>query len=263
MEIEEAGPNPVRIAREVHRQLGEVDGAVDLKHLANHLDIHEIKYEPLVNIEGALVTDASRACGSILVNSKSRKTRRRFTIAHELGHYLNLSHVESAENGFWCNKSDLNVNKLNRLIGPDRQENQEVEANRFASELLMPSRQIKRSLSEEICLEEVFSLAKIYGVSKEAMARRYAELRTEQLAILFSKDGKLRYPVSSRNMAALCLNEGEVLPHLDQVPFNRHTHVTAEVNRSDWLYADGSSPLICEHYPQRDGYAMTLLRVDE
>lgn len=263
MEIEEAGPDPVRIAREIHRQMGFPDGAVDLGYLADCLDIHEIKYERLNNIEGALVTTPSRYAGSILVNKRSGKARRRFTIGHELGHYLNPAHQETSAQGFWCSKNDINSLRGQAKRQLTGFEKQEVEANRFASELLMPSRQIKRSLEAFACLEEVVKLARIYGVSKEAMARKYVELRSEPIAIIFSKDGRLRYPVKGRKMPRLYLKEGALLPHLDKAPFKQNVHAFGEVNPYEWLLSYDSGFLYCEHYPQQDGYAMTLLQLGE
>ena len=60
--------------------------------IARALDIHEIRVEPLSNFEGALITTAERGYGSILVNGNVDRRRQTFTIAHELGHFLNIWH---------------------------------------------------------------------------------------------------------------------------------------------------------------------------
>ena len=236
---------------------------VDLDYLARCLDIVEIKYEPLRNIEGALITTSSRSIGSILVNNKSRKERRRFTLAHELGHFLNPWHKEPTKEGFWCIKGDISSSMMNVRRQMTIFDKQEIEANRFASELLMPSRQIKRSLERDVCLDEVFYLARTYGVSKEAMARRYVELRPEDIAIIFSKDGIIRYPVKGKDMPKLSIKEGHSLPHLSKSPFVQNIHAFAEVDPAAWFSSLSDRSLCCEHFPQKDGYAMTLLQFDE
>lgn len=183
IEIEEVGPDPERVAEEIHKQLGYFEGAVELVDIAKSLDIVEIKMVPLANIEGALITTPSRSVGSILINKNSRPVRRCFTIAHELGHYLNPRHKEPNEGGFWCYKSDLFAYNLPMGANIDIFKKQEIEANYFASALLMPRNQIYGLLYDEPSLEEILYFAKLYEVSKEAMARRYVDLHSDSLAV--------------------------------------------------------------------------------
>jgi Zn-dependent peptidase ImmA (M78 family) len=86
MAIEEAGPNSERLADAIHVQLGTSKGRVQLTDIATALNIVEIRYAPLKSFEGALLTTPERQNGSILINSRSRLERQRFTLAHELGH---------------------------------------------------------------------------------------------------------------------------------------------------------------------------------
>lgn len=106
MAIEEVGANPERLADAIHVQLGERPGPVPVAEIAKALDIVEIRAEPLSNIEGALVTTPERDIGSILVNQHSSRRRRRFTIGHELLHFLNAWHQPTL-----CNQADMIANQ--------------------------------------------------------------------------------------------------------------------------------------------------------
>ncbi|WP_375459515.1 ImmA/IrrE family metallo-endopeptidase [uncultured Enterovirga sp.] len=107
MAIEEVGMNPARIAAAIHDQLGDVPGAVLVEAVAYALDIVEIRIEVLARVEGALIAPPERGSGSILLNARSHPRRRRFTLAHELGHYLSPHHVPTAQTGFCCDQSDM------------------------------------------------------------------------------------------------------------------------------------------------------------
>lgn len=259
MEIEEAGPDPTKIALEVHRQIGK---AINLANLANELDIVEIKFEWLENFEGALVTDKSKDKGSILVNKNASRERKRFTIAHELGHFLNFSHVESSHDGFWCDKVDISSGTTDLRKTNDKFAKQEVEANRFACELLMPRNQIMKRLEDYGALDDVYDLARTFEVSKEAMARRYVELHPIVMAVIFSKDGKMHYPVMGDGMPRLKIKKGDDLPHLGLPLFAQKERAGAEIDPSIWLQ-NSDQILLCEHFMQANGFAMTLLQVYE
>ncbi len=99
MTIEEAGPNPKRIAASIHTQLALLSGPVPIHQVAEALDIVEIRQVPLKGLEGALVSTPERDIGSIVVNSASSAQRQRFSVAHELGHFLNPWHKRSSPPG--------------------------------------------------------------------------------------------------------------------------------------------------------------------
>lgn len=69
---------------------------------------------------------------AIFYNAKHTEPMRAFTIAHELGHYF-LRHLDGTEAEIICIDRDFN-----RLDSNDDASEKEVEANFFASCLLMP-----------------------------------------------------------------------------------------------------------------------------
>lgn len=92
------------------------------------------------------------------VNKKHHSVRRRFSVAHELGHFL-LGHKIGQE------IIDEEFNKPFPI---------EKEANAFASALLMPASWMKDSVAKKgLDLEE---LAKTYDVSKQALTIRLLSL---------------------------------------------------------------------------------------
>lgn len=108
--------------------------------------------------------------GSIFVNNAHHPNRQRFTIAHELGHYF-LDHI----NGVHVDKTvlyrDANSGKA--------QFADEINANRFAAELLMPREFIDKYLKtigdyfEDNLIE---NLASKFLVSTTAMSLRLQNL---------------------------------------------------------------------------------------
>ena len=106
MDIEEAGGTPERIASELHRQLGAIAPPIPVHEIARALHIERILVRPLSNFEGALLTNRERTDGEILVNETSGPARQRYTIAHELGHFLCTWHQER-EGGFMCTRADM------------------------------------------------------------------------------------------------------------------------------------------------------------
>ena len=142
MAIEDVGSNPERLAAAIHDQLGLGKGQVPVVAIAAALDIVEIRAAATRGLEGALVTTEERSEGIIMVRAGATPQRRRFTVGHELGHFLNPGHETTARTGFACTPKDL-ATPWSVLAGADRHRAQEAEANRFAVELLAPRRLIQ------------------------------------------------------------------------------------------------------------------------
>jgi Zn-dependent peptidase ImmA (M78 family) len=131
----------------------------------------EIRQEPFEGeISGVLYRDGQSSI--IGVNSLHHRNRQRFTIAHEIGHFL-------------LHEFDVHVDRRYRIVLRDENSSlatdpSEIDANCFAAELLMPYDFLERDVpkymrdfEEETGLEQ---LAGLYGVSRQAMAFRLANL---------------------------------------------------------------------------------------
>lgn len=104
------------------------------------------------------------------VNRSHSSNRQRFTIAHEIGHGL----LHSSESLYVDRKfrNELSKQGVNA---------EEIEANLFAAELLMPANEIKRFLASIGNLDvesdyEISRLAKRFQVSQLAMSNRLTYL---------------------------------------------------------------------------------------
>lgn len=106
------------------------------------------------NVSGTIVDQKGFIV--IGVNSNHPKVRQRFTIAHELGHYLE--------------GHDLAKKIIDDVY--DKPTDKEVEANRFAAELLMPRDFLKQDLDKKMNIPE---LARRYNVSEQAISIRLLE----------------------------------------------------------------------------------------
>lgn len=137
--------------------------------------------------EGALVRNPrDDSEWAIFYNGTAEWERRRFTIAHELGHFV-LHRNRS--NSFQCESGSV-YSDSEDLVTMER------EANRFASDLLMPGDlfgQAINSAKARIDLHFLSNLAEQFDVSFEALCIRFIEY-TDQRAILVCWDnGYLDY----------------------------------------------------------------------
>lgn len=91
--------------------------------------------------------------------------RQRFTIAHEIGHYAS-GHMADGRTLF----RDTTETFTGRVYQPE-----EVEANRFAADLLMPASLVNSAITHH-GIKTVQGLAQRFGVSTSAMRWRLVNL---------------------------------------------------------------------------------------
>ena len=266
MEIDDAGGNPTKLAQAVLKQLPDLTPPVPIREIAAALDIYEIREAELRGIEGGLITPEDKSEGAILVREDRPEKRKRYTIGHELGHYVNPWHRPATADGFRCTARDMAAERFTKA---DRAKQMEVEANQFAAELLMPpglfGRRVKRLSGVDI--EQIVKLSDDFLVSREAAARRFIQYANEPLAVIFSKDGVIRYTKKHEDFPALDVWARSPLP-----PGSLSVQSKLEIgNVSDWGTRDGGAWLrdcawkeICEQtLAQRNGFRLTLLALDE
>lgn len=141
--------------------------------------------------EGALVRNPDNPNEwGIFYNDKARPERQRFTLAHELGHFV--LHRNSYAS-FNCDKESI-------YTGADTLKQIEREADEFASNLLMPGDLLRQRITgKRIDFHLLGELAKEFGVSLEAMCIRLIKF-TEQRAVLVYWDyGYLKYQWRSQS----------------------------------------------------------------
>lgn len=148
---------------------------VDVEYLAEeaagldvqlHGNLRSLLAEPGPALSGLLLVHEQRVYVDA-VEAERSEGRRRFTIAHELGHWhLHRSKGDS----HYCRPEDIGASRgelhhLRRV---------ESEANRFAAALLMPETVVRRE-APRLRLS-VPALARRFGVSGTAMQVRLEEL---------------------------------------------------------------------------------------
>jgi len=256
MAIEEAGPDPERLAAAIHKQLPLSSGPVPVEAIARALDITGIRYEELKSFEGALIAPPERGSGTILVNDVGYPPRHRFTVAHELGHFLNPTHEPFDEGAaFICTADDLRTWRNGSLKG-NRHRRQEEEANLFGIELLAPYSRVRRFLSGILDLAKPIRIADALGLSQETAARRYVDLRDQPCALVFTEAGIIRDSCLTRGFPALAFSSGE------RVGLCVVASGLSELEKADprdWLRRPKGEDLVIQTFAQRDGFATTLL----
>lgn len=129
--------------------------------------------------EGALFPLRKKGGWAILYNPTiSSPGRINYTLGHEWGHYL--CHRMKAPGGFECGASDV--------LGGTR--DQEREADRFASYLLMPLDDFRAQVSKQsMNLDLLRHCADRYGVSLTAAALKWLESTSSCAAVVVATNG--------------------------------------------------------------------------
>jgi Zn-dependent peptidase ImmA (M78 family) len=151
--------------------------AIPVEDIAEKLEIRVV-YESLdETLSGFLYRDKDNKENLICVNEKHTENRKRFTIAHELGHYLlhngDNTHIDR---NFIINFRDSVSSQAINV--------EEIEANAFAAALLMPEQLLIPTVLEKIkngidlveSTKEISLIAKKFGVSPQALCIRLGKL---------------------------------------------------------------------------------------
>jgi len=164
--------NAARTASQLLVKHGVRTTPVDVEAIARAEEI-TIAFRPFDgNVSAVLYREEGRA--SMGVNSRHARTRQRFSIAHELGHFL------LHKGQMFLDKVRVNFRDERASMGTWRQE---IEANEFAAEVLMPADLVStavlrwRSNEGDLDRDDVISaLASQFEVSPEAMGYRLTNL---------------------------------------------------------------------------------------
>jgi hypothetical protein len=176
-----ATPTPEAFASALLSRL-RVRDAVDLDELAKAIGL-KIRDVDSDAFEGALVRIPNRPIGRIAVNRNIREPgRRRFTIGHEIGHYLLPGHGQSV-----CQTKE--IESWSKELA-----DQELAANRFASELLMPSEAVGRTLRTHwATIQAAKDISHQFQTSLTAAAMKCMSVTEEDCALVVSDLGVIQW----------------------------------------------------------------------
>ena len=152
---------------------------VDVERVAKHLGLNVVHAELGKDTSGLLVVQGPEDV-RICINKEDPPTRRRFSTAHEIGHWVLKHHT----------KPGVHVDRGHVVLARDHRSLQgawwsaildktEVEANQFASALLMPERMLKEAVATSanpLRDVDITDLAKVFQVSEQAMTIRLTRL---------------------------------------------------------------------------------------
>lgn len=176
-----------KAANDLLEQFGSDQLPVRIEDIARFLGIKVLAF-PLENeVSGILVMEPYGA--TIGYNQDESRARRRFTVAHELGHYV-LHNPQKDRKVFVDNTFKVS-NEFRVLfrtkIGQEEPTNarMEFEANTFAAAILMPEKQllqlideIEFDLGDELAVKE---LSRRFDVSSTAMYYRLLNLKSSNI----------------------------------------------------------------------------------
>jgi Zn-dependent peptidase ImmA (M78 family) len=223
--------NPAVIAKNLLNDLGLNDPcAVDIEDLIVYHNgiVREVN---LPNCDGRMIMKHGRAIVSVS-SAIEYPQKRRFVLAHELGHILLHSENEAS---FTDDDSTLEGYKK----GP-----QEVEANDFASELLMPE-----SLFRECCFRNKFtpelirSLSEKFNTSLTSIVYRFIDYGNHPICAFYSKNGKIQYWKKSNDFKVWIPDKNKLDVPSDSVANEYYTYnriyrkkdSAQEISKSTWF----------------------------
>lgn len=169
-----------RIQKIIEQLLGQMNiliPPIDIRRVAQNINI-QLHEAELGDISGLIFREGSQVI--IGVNSKHHENRKRFTIAHEIGHFF-----LHAQTPLFVDK--VFAVKLRDQVSSEAISMDEIEANAFAAEFLMPTHMLRKDLqqvssdvldyADDGSLDVVLDrLARTYQVSKQAMTIRLVNL---------------------------------------------------------------------------------------
>ena len=160
-----------------------------------------IKEEEIYDCEGKILFDNN--CGVITVDSMSDDKQKRFTIAHEAGHFFN----EKGSGSYKCS--------FNEFYGSKRNYEREANANDFAGELLMHEKWfVEFTGSQKISYELLSSTAEYFDVSLSAVAFRYSIIGFHPIAVVMSTNKIIKWVSINKNFSYQFIRVGNKVSDL-------------------------------------------------
>lgn len=146
----------------------------------------QVRYRRLDGCEARLVVSGDRAI--ISVNDTSQEGRRRFSLGHELAHWI----CDRGRGSFLCANDD---------IGPQNAEAKHVEAlaNSYASQLILPDYLVQSWIQgKPISLDTASALRKDFKASLTAAAIKLAKRARQPACVACHGQSKLHWFVKNR-----------------------------------------------------------------
>jgi Zn-dependent peptidase ImmA (M78 family) len=193
--------NPISAATDVHNEIGWTNPEdFTLTEVANALGI-AVKDEQIKGSEGRILIKGDS--GIISINSNIiYPAKRNFILAHEIGHFILHKKLHPLFSDNHKTLSDWYKN------GPH-----EVEANKFAAELLMPSVLFKKKISgKKLTIGLVKEISSYFHTSLTAAFLRFVTHGHYPLMLLFFEKGKAKWRHCTTDFACPYFEYGTSIP---------------------------------------------------
>ncbi|WPV67512.1 ImmA/IrrE family metallo-endopeptidase [Chitinophaga sp. LS1] len=163
-------------ATEIILQFGKMEAPIRVDDIARAMGLKVVAFPLEGDVSGLLLIEADGA--TIGYNQNEARVRRRYTVAHELGHYC-LGHTQEGTPSVFVDKG---YRVYFRRPGQDEPSaaRREREANYFAACLLMPEQllvpEVDKLEFDPGNEDAIKHLAKMFDVSATAMSYRIQNL---------------------------------------------------------------------------------------
>lgn len=252
-----------QLGEKIAQETGITQFPIDPRTIAQARDITlQAKPADIQGVSGAIIF-AGNSAAIIYSTEYANKGFENFSIAHELGHWFLPGHPEEIIKSGGAHMSRANFTQNTSI---------ELEADHFASGLLLPSSLTRKLLSaHQIGLDGILKLADAAGCSVTAAAIRTAECSSYPIAIVVSKNDEIAYAFTSdsfKNLGKLAfLQKGTPLPDSETRRFNadpnnvlRAARSIGETNLVTWFDTSNRITLDEEIIGLgRYGYTLTIL----
>lgn len=170
------------------------EGSINLMNIINKLNIQYYEDSFEGDILGFSFKLKSHGKASIIINKNCDvDVRKRFTIAHEIGHI--------------CTNSDKDITNEDNIYNIHIYNEDERKVNNFAGELLIPIGNLSNIFNKDITIQTVEEVAKKYNTSIEvAGIRCIKEIDGSYIFAVYNNKG-LKYNYSSESAHMIELSE--------------------------------------------------------
>lgn len=138
---------------------------VDPVAIARKMEIVVVETELPGDVSGALIKEPGKD-PEVFIHITDSRQRKRFSCAHELGHYFSRLRTLREENQY----EYVDFRDANSSLGSNKEE---IFANAFAANLLMPEQEVRKQYGRK----SNFWLATYFDVSETALAYRIENLK--------------------------------------------------------------------------------------
>jgi len=167
--------------------------------------------EELDHYDGKIIFGRSKTV--IKVNSQIQfPERKRFVVAHEIGHFIMHKDMELPEDTF------SNFNIFAGMEKSLKNGAQELEANEFAGELLMPEKLfLKEAVGKKFTPLLIKNLSERFKISLTATVFKYLKYNLHPICIVFLENGRVKYWKKSSDMKVWICDFNRLAPPTDSV----------------------------------------------